>query len=179
MPFPPRRLLPFRDRQATLDRRQELISVATSVDAQQQRLAVQMSAVRNELLALRERLWPAAPGHAFRNVRRPRIGGPAPIPPPTRDAIPVRGADLRYAALGVLVRAGTPLTLPEVHRALHLTGYRIAGARAVKQLGDAMAYEHNQGRVRRIARGTYAIGELSPARRRRAASTTAWRRSQP
>ena len=168
MPTTRKRLLPFRDRGAMLDRRRELIEAAAAVDARQQSLAVQMSAFRTELRTLREQMWPAQPGRAFRNVRRPRIGGPAPIPPPAPNAIPVRGADLRYAALGVLVRARSPLTLPEIHRALHLTGFRIAGARVVKQLGDAMGYEHDQGRVRRIARGTYVIGELSPARRRRA-----------
>ncbi len=127
-----------------------------------------MTALRTELRTLHDRLWPAAPGRAFRNARRPRIGGPAPIPPPTANAIPVRGADLRYAALGVLVRSGSPMTLPEIHRALHLEGFRIAGRRVVKQLADALGYEHRCGRARRVARGTYAIGELSPARRRRA-----------
>jgi hypothetical protein len=167
--FTRRRLLPFRDRPALLDRRAELVAAAVAVDAEEQRLALQMAAVRTELRSLREVLWPAAPGHAFRNVRRPRAGGPAPIPPPIRDALPVRGADLRYAALGVLVRAERPLTLPEIHRALHLTGFRIAGDHTVKRLGDALAYEMSCGRARRIARGTYVIGELSPARRRRVA----------
>lgn len=163
-----RQLLPFRDRQALVDRRTELIAAAVEVDAHEQRLARQMAAFRTELRALREMLWPAAPGHAFRNVRRPRIGGPAPIPPPVTNAMPVRGADLRFAALGVLVRGTGPMTLPEIHRALHLTGFRIAGDQVVKRLGDALRYEHEHGRARRVARGTYAIGELSPARRRRA-----------
>lgn len=163
-----RRLLPFRDRQALLDRRAELIAATVDVDAREQRLARQMAAFRTELRTLREALWPAEPGRAFRNVRRPRVGGPAPIPPAVPNAIPVRGADLRFAALGVLVRAGTPMTLPEIHRALHLTGFRIAGPRSVKQLGDALGYEHSRGRAHRTARGTYVIGELSPARRRRA-----------
>jgi hypothetical protein len=132
-----------------------------------------MAEVRRELQGLRSMLWPAEPGRAYRNARRPRVGGPPPIPPPARNAVPVHGADLRYAALGVLVRAGTPLPLPEIHRALHLTGFRIAGRHAVKQLADALRYEHEHGRARRTARGTYAIGELSPARRRRALATGA------
>jgi hypothetical protein len=155
-------------RKALEDRRRRLTTVATAVDSEQQRLAVQMSDVRRELGALRERLWPSQPGRAFRDARRPRIGGPAPIPPPVRSAIAISGADLRYAALGVLVRSGTPMTLPEIHRALHLTGFRIAGHHVVKQLADALGYEHDHGRARRTARGTYMIGELSPARRRRA-----------
>jgi hypothetical protein len=170
MVFSVRRLSPLRDRHTILERRDELIAAAVAVDERQQRLATQMTALRTELRTLRDRLWPAQPGRAFRNTRRPRIGGPAPIPPPTRNAIPVRGADLRFAALGVLVRSGSPMTLPEIHRALHLTGFRISGAHVVKQLADALGYEHRHGRARRVARGTYAIGELSPARRRRALS---------
>ncbi len=151
MVFSARRLLPLHDRHAMLERRDRLIEAAVAVDERQQRLAVQMTALRTEIRALRDRLWPAEPGRAFRNTRRPRIGGPAPIPPPTANAIPVRGADLRFAALGVLVRAGTPLTLPEIHRALHLTGFRIAGRHVVKQLADALGYEHHHGRARRVA----------------------------
>jgi hypothetical protein len=168
VPFHRTRLQPFRDRPTLLGRRDELITAAIEVDAHQQRLAIRMAGVRSELRALREVLWPAAPGRTFRNVRRPRVGGPAPIPPPARNAIPVRGADLRLAALGVLVRAHAPMTLPEIHRGLHLTGFRISGGGVVKRLGDALGYEHERGRARRIARGTYVIGELSPARRRRA-----------
>jgi hypothetical protein len=172
-------LQPIRHRQALLDRRAEVIASAVEVDAREQHLAIRMSELRAELRTLRAVLWPAESGRAFRNVRRPRIGGPAPIPPPVARAIPVRGADLRFAALGVLVRAGTPMTLAEIHRALHLTGFRIAGRHAVKQLGDALGYEHEHGRARRTARGTYVIGELSPARRRRALATTASPRSRP
>jgi hypothetical protein len=65
------------------------------------------------------------------------------------------------------------MALPEIHRALHLTGFRIAGDHAVKQLADALGYEHDHARARRVVRGVYAIGELSPARRRRALSERA------
>ena len=73
---------------------------------------------------------------------------------------------MRYAALGVLIRAGRPLGLPEIHAALHLAGYRLTGARPVQQLADALGYEHDNGRARRVMRGVYAPGELSPSRRR-------------
>jgi hypothetical protein len=169
MPFSARRrLLPFRDREALLHRHRELDAAATQVDCEQRRLAVEFSDLRRELRTVRNKLWPAQPGHAFRNARRPRRRGPSPIPPPIGGAQPIRGRELRYAALAVLARAGTALTLPDIHRALHLRGFVISGHRAVKTLGDALAYECRQGRVHRTARGTYAIGELSPARRRRA-----------
>jgi hypothetical protein len=169
MPFSAsRRLLPFRDRGTLLERQRDLTAEAGRVDREQQRLAAEFSAVRRELRTIRDMLWPTRPGHAFRNVRRPRFPGPAPIPPPVRGAQAIRGRELRYAALGVLVRAGSPMSLPEIHRALHLAGYRIAGNGVVKRLGDALAYECRKGRVTRVARRTYALGELSPARRRRA-----------
>jgi hypothetical protein len=166
-----RRLLRFRDRPALLERQRELSEAATVIDAQQRTLAVQFSAIRHELVTLRERLWPRQPGSALRDVRRPRVGGPAPIPPPVPNAVPLRGRDLRYAALGVLVRTGRPMSLPEIHRGLHLAGFRIAGNHTVKRLGDALAYECTKGRATRVSRGTYGLGELSPARRRRARAT--------
>ena len=151
VPMHQRRLLRYRDRPALLERHQHLSAAATAIDAQQRSLAAQFGELRHELVSLRERLWPRRPGDALRNVRRPRVGGPPPIPPPAPKAVPVSGRDLRYAALGVLVRAGTPLSLPEIHRALHLGGYRIAGQRAVKRLGDALAYECTKGRVVRVS----------------------------
>ena len=152
MPTHQRRLLRYRDRPALLERQQHLSDAAAAIDAQQRSLAAQFGEIRHELVSLRERLWPRRPGRALRNVRRPRVGGPPPIPPPAPTAVPVNGRDLRYAALGVLVRAGTPMSLPEIHRALHLSGYRIAGQRAVKRLGDTLAYECTKGHVVRVSR---------------------------
>jgi hypothetical protein len=65
------------------------------------------------------------------------------------------------------------MQLSEIHRALHLSGFVIGGPHVVKTLGDALGYEHRKGRARRTARGTYVIGELSPARRRRALAVRA------
>lgn len=134
-----------------------------------------MAVLRRDLRALHERMWPTGAGLSGKS-RRPRIGGPSPIPPPARDALALSGRHLRYAALGVLVRAEQPLSLTEVHRALHLTGYRIAGPRPVKRLADALGYEHDHGRARRVSRGVYQVGELSPARRRRAFDASRTRR---
>jgi hypothetical protein len=154
-------------RRGTLvDRDQDLVREASTIDGEQQQLARQMSKLRHELTALHSRLWPTGPGHAFKNWRRPRVAGPPPIPAPLPDAIPVHGARLRSAALGVLLRARHPLTLSEIHRALYLSGYRIGGRHVVKQLADALGYEHQCGRARRVSRGVYTVGQLSPARRR-------------
>lgn len=172
-----RPLLPFRDRRALLDRSQELADAAGRVDDEQRRLAAEFAVLRRELGSIRDRLWPAQPGRAFRNARRPGMPGPAPIPPAARNAVPIRGRALRYASVAVLARAGSPMPLAEIHRALHLSGFVIAGDHAVKTLGDALAYECRAARVRRTARGVYTTGELSPARRRRALALRGGERS--
>ncbi len=69
--------------------------------------------------------------------------------------------------MAVLARARRPLSLPEIHRALHVGGYAIAGRTPVKTLADALGYEHDRGRARRVRRGVYELAELTPARRRR------------
>jgi hypothetical protein len=153
--------------------RRQLIDEAGSIDRDFQRLARRMAVVRAQLRELRDRLWPAGSGRGFRGVRRPRIGGPEPVGRPAPPARALRGRELRYASLGALVRAGRPLSLPEVHRALHVSGYAVAGATPVKRLADALGYEHDIGRARRVRRGVYEIGELTPARRRR---VTEWQR---
>jgi hypothetical protein len=155
-------------RRALLDRHDDLAHRAQAVDEQQRLLAEERLELRAELSRLRDRLWPAGPGHAFKNWRRPRIGGPPPIPPPLANAVPLYGRRLRYAVLGVLLDAPGPMSLPDIHRALHLRGYRLSGNHVVKQLADALGYEHDHGRACRVARGMYRLGELSPARRRRA-----------
>jgi hypothetical protein len=88
------------------------------------------------------------------------------VPPPLADAVPLHGRHLRDAALGVLLRAERPLTLAEIHRALHLGGNVLLGTDPVKQLGDALGYEERRGVVRRVTRGTYELGTLTPYRRR-------------
>ena len=48
------------------------------------------------------------------------------------------------------------------------SAYRNANGKLVvaEQLGDALGYEERRGTVRRVARGTYVIGTLTPYRRR-------------
>ena len=171
------RLLPMRDRQALLERQERLATEAASIDAEQQRLAVEFARLRRELVALRELLWPSADGRAFDKTRRPPVAGPEPIPPPLVDALPVRGR--------ALLRADHALALSEIHRVLHLRGHVLLAADPVKQRGDALGYEERRGTVRRVARGTYAIGTLTPHRRRvlqrdeSFETPTASRRSRP
>jgi hypothetical protein len=157
---------PMRDRRALLERQEQLATQAADIDAEQQRLAVEFTRLRAELADLRELLWPSEEGHAFHKSRRPGIAGPEPVPPPLPDAAPLWGRHLRDAALRVLLRADAPLALAEIHRALHLQGFVLSGSDPVKQLGDALGYEERRGIVRRVERGTYVIGTLTPYRRR-------------
>ncbi|HEY7136153.1 MAG TPA: hypothetical protein VIB48_13900 [Acidimicrobiia bacterium] len=154
-------------RDEMIARRTVLITEAEHIDTQYQQLAQRMTIIRGELTRLRDAIWPALLGRGWRGFRRPRIGGPEPVGRAASPAYPLRGRELRFAALGVLVRAGRPLTLPEIHRALHVAGYEVAGQRPVKDLADALGYEHDHGRARRVRRGVYEVGELTPYRRRR------------
>jgi hypothetical protein len=138
------------------------------VCTEQLELACELAAIRTELAEIRTVMWPTLDRHLVRGFRHTFDNGPPPIPPPVTGATPLRGAQLRFAALAVLLDAGEPLTLTEIHRGLLLRGYRLAGRQPVQQLADALGYEHDCGRALRVARGTYAARELSPAVRRQA-----------
>jgi hypothetical protein len=160
------RVRPIRDRSALLERQDELAAAAAAIDEEQRSLAVEFTRLRRELAEVRELLWPSDDGRLFAKARRPPMAGPAPIPPPVVDAVPLRGRALRDAALRVLLDADEPLQLAEIHRALLLGGNVLPARDPVKQLGDALGYEERRGVVRRIARGMYRIGTLTPYRRR-------------
>lgn len=145
-----------------------LLARATELDAAQQALAVELADVRTKLAELRVVMWPRIDRkdivHGFRHTRR---GGPPPIPPATPNALPLWGRHLRSATLAILARRAEPMTLPDIHRELHLNGYAIKSRDPVKRLADCLSYESTQGRARHVDRGIYALGALSPAVRRR------------
>jgi len=166
--FRARARLPRR-RAEIVARERELSDEASRLEQEHRDRAARMAEIRRELNELRAR-WEQPWSRSDRRPRhrRARIPVPAPIGRPVPPAIRVRGRALRYAALGTLLRAGRALTLPEVHRSLHASGFAIDGLHPVKQLADALGYEHRCGRAHRVARGTYEVGTLSPYRRRRA-----------
>jgi hypothetical protein len=150
-----------------------LLQRATELDAAQQALAVELAEVRTKLAELRVVMWPRVdPKDIVHGFRRTRRGGPPPIPPVARNALPARGRHLRSAALAVLARNARPMKLTEIHRELHLNGYAIASREPVKRLADCLGYESGKGRARRTDRGTYALGLLNPAERRRVDHST-------
>lgn len=95
--------------------------------------------------------------------RRPAPDGSEELPPLPVDVTWLYGRRLRAVCLQLLVRLG-PMRLVELHRLLHRHHFAVASRHAVKALADALGYEADEGRARRIRRGTY---EASPAARLR------------
>jgi hypothetical protein len=125
-------------------------------------LAVLAARRRQLLRQLRERRNHAAPRIPKHHGRRPKPDGTAALPPAAHRAVPLYGTALRDVCVSILRRCGV-LALPEIHAMIHHLGYRIESKHAVKTLSDALAYEHEQGRARRVERGTYApVGPPDP-----------------
>jgi hypothetical protein len=147
-----------------------LLDRAIALDQQQRALSAQLADVRTSLAEMRVVMWPSIDPkdivHGFRVTRR---RGPPPIPPVAPNAKPLAGKHLRSTVLAILLRHQRSLTLVEVHRELHLSGYAIASREPVKRLADALRYETILGRAQRVERGVYVLGQLSPGTRRRLA----------
>jgi hypothetical protein len=145
-----------------------LVDEATALDEAQRALAVKLATVRTKLAELRVVMWPRVEPkdivHGFRVTHR---GGPPPIPPAAPNAHALWGRHLRSGCLAVLARNGRSMSLVEIHRELHLSGYAIASRHPVKRLADALGYETINGRARRVRRGVYVLGHLNPGERRR------------
>ena len=147
--------------------RAALVDRATQLDAEQRALAGQLAEVRTKMAELRVVMWPRVePKDIVHGFRFTRVNGPPAIPREAPNALPLWGRHLRYGALAVLARHARPMKLVEIHRALHLEGYAIESRFPVKRLADALGYESTLGRVRRVERGVYALGELTPGLRR-------------
>ena len=76
------------------------------------------------------------------------------------------GMELRYALTTVLLRAGVPLTVPELVRALERDGFTCWG-RSSKAVSDALRWEIGRGRVVRVRRGLYVFGHMPKQTRSR------------
>ena len=148
--------------------RDELVARAVELDRQQQALAVELAEIRTALAEIRVLLWPRVEHqHFVRGFRHTRVNGPPPIPPEAPNAHVLWGRHLRSAVLAILARNHRPMKLVEIHRDLHLSGYSIKSRFPVKRLADALGYETDNGRARRVDRGTYTLGLLNPSDRRR------------
>lgn len=133
----------------------------------------QISDVDNELVSLSARRGSltkdlaAVVARLTAHIRHRRGRMPAPdgseqLPAVTHDATPLWGRRLRSVCLAILRRAGR-LTLPEIHALLHRHGHVIESDTSVKVLADALGYEVERGRARRVSRGVYEVdGPLDP-----------------
>lgn len=122
-------------------------------------MVVAASTRRRELLdelgALIDRIRPSCIG--ARGRRRPAISHEEPLPPTAKRPRRLWGRELRAICLAFLQKAGTALTLRQLHALLHRAGYAIAHQHPVKTLADAMGHEVQHGRARRVARATYEV----------------------
>ena len=130
-----------RSRPLLLDSERDLAAAITAIDDEQRRLAVQYAELRRELLEIHRLLWAPDRDGPYRKRLRPDVAGADPIPQPLPNAQSLYGRGLRREVLRSLAHAGRPLTLTEIHRALHLSGYQLSSQHPVKRLGDALAYE--------------------------------------
>lgn len=87
------------------------------------------------------------------------------------------GLDLRYALTTVLLRAGVPLTVPELVHALERDGFR-SWERPSKAVSDALRWEIGRGRVVRVRRGVYVVGAMPKQTRSRITRRVADLRSE-
>ena len=124
------------------------------LDRELSRLSRQRQAVQRKRRAIRSRLWL----NLAKRGRRPAPDGTEALPPASRDATLLWGRRLRARCREILRRHGS-LALPDLHAELHRCGYAIDHRYPVKALGDALGYEADQGRVRRVSRGVYRLGD--------------------
>ncbi len=145
-------------RDAALAERDELLDRLDDLDREIVAIAQRRAQLASRLAELRDRLWP--PSHRHRG-RRPSPTGERELPPLPERPTWLEGRRLRSVCLALLRRVG-PLTLPRLHALLHAHGYGIDSAHAAKALSDALSYEVECGRARRIRRGEYAVTAPTP-----------------
>jgi hypothetical protein len=71
----------------------------------------------------------------------------------------VAGTELRHAICVCLLRAQSPLTVPEVVAGVEALGCSVPG-RPSKSISDAVRWEVRKGRVVRLGRSLYQIGSM-------------------
>ncbi len=150
-------LLCGQTRARVVARCEELAESIAGLDAQLKTLLRQRHQFAEELRAHRRRLFPSL---GIRG-RQPGPDGSVQLPPVPHGAVYLRGRRLRALCVGLLGRLG-PMPLVQLHSLLHRHHFAVAGPTPVKSLADALGYEADNGRVRRVRRGVYeALGETS------------------
>ncbi len=131
--------------------RDALVHRLGQLDERLEELSAERRAIVDALGELRDELYPAVP---WSRGRRPPDLDRSPLPPAPQGSQALGGRDLRATCTTILRRHGR-LSLPELHGLLHRYGYLIGSRRPVAALSDAMAYEVERGRARRVERGVY------------------------
>lgn len=155
--------------------RDALVHRLAQLDGRLEALSEERRAIVDALTDLRDELYPPVP---WARGRRPPDLDRSPLPPAPAGSQPLGGRDLRGTCLTILRRHGA-LTLYELHGLLHRYGYLIASRRPVTALSDAMAYEVERQRARRVQRGVYEATDEAPGRRIAAEPGGVWRTQQP
>jgi hypothetical protein len=129
------------------------------LDRQVNDLLRQRRELTDELRGHRRRLFPSIGVRG----RQPGPDGSVQLPPVPHGAVFLYGRRLRALCVGLLSRLG-PMPLVQLHALLHRLRYAVAGAAPVKALADALGYETDIGRVRRVRRGVYEALVTPPNR---------------
>ena len=143
--------LPRNVRNHLMGKRFDALERLDELDAALEALSRERLALLDNLDDLRATLWPIDPRS---KGRRPPADHERALAPAADDARLLAGRRLRSMCMSILRRHG-PLRLRDLHDLLHRYGYAVGGTEPVKVLADALGYEHDCGRARRIARGVY------------------------
>lgn len=142
---------------AKRDRLLDYLSSATDelreIDRQLDDLARQRRQVAAHIHQARHSLWP----NRSKRGRKPAPDGTERLKPAPAGAIALWGRRLRAACRAILSTHDGALDLPELHARLHDRGNVVKSLHPVKALADAMAYEVEIGRARRVERGVYQL----------------------
>lgn len=158
-PDSPRRVDPLRtegrllgeQRKTALAETNRITTAMAELERQIHELAGKLRSLRATRKQLHDRLYP----NTLRRGRQPKPDGSVALPPAREDAQRLWGRRLRAVCRTMLERAGE-LSLVDLHALLHHHGYVLANENHVKALADALGYDTDIGRVRRVARGVYA-----------------------
>ena len=145
-------------RLALHEQRGALLSALEALDDEARQLAERRRHVVGELHGVRDLLYPVVKGC---HGRRPPVHDQPPVPVAVRNAIPVGGRMLRKLCLAILLERG-PLSLSDLHTAIHLAGYLLSSRRPVQALSDALRYEVTRRNAYRLERGRYGVDGWEP-----------------
>jgi hypothetical protein len=141
-----------RKRDALKLEHQRLTDEIADIDRELGALAARRRELVTDRKAVRRRLFL----NLAKRGRRALNDGIEALPPLPPDPTWLWGRRLRAACRTILARNG-PLSLRDLHAALHHAGYGIDHTNSVKTLADALGYETRLGRAHRPARGIYAL----------------------